>query len=198
MRNYEDRAKDFIKEVFPYIVDDMSYPFAVRKHIREYNARYTRNVKVSNGVARIALITSDYVVKFNYDEYEVDCVGGCEDEMATYEMAEREGFAYLFAKISRFSYCGRNFYIMPRINGIGRYDDKYANDFMTQEERDWCEEHDISDLHCNNYGFRKGRVCIIDYACTNKNSFSFTSESWSPFTNSSSSDKINYFTGANQ
>ena len=36
---------------------------------------------------------------------------------------------------------------------------------MTDEENDWCDEHSLSDLHGNNYGFRNGKICIIDYAC---------------------------------
>ena len=36
---------------------------------------------------------------------------------------------------------------------------------MTYEERQWCLDHEITDLHSGNYGFRNGHICIIDYAC---------------------------------
>ena len=35
---------------------------------------------------------------------------------------------------------------------------------MTDEEIEWCDDHHLTDLHCNNYGFRHGKVCIVDYA----------------------------------
>ena len=164
MRSYEERAKDFIKEVFPYIEYCM-LPRDAKEAIQTFNATKHRKVIVSSGIARIALITSDYVVKYDYNPDEVAYVGGCEEEMRLYAIAKEEGFSYLFAEITRYEYCGRYFYIMPRIYGINPDSYYYANDFMTQEEIDWCDEHDLSDLHCNNYGFRKGHVCIIDYAC---------------------------------
>lgn len=166
MRSYEERAKDFIKEVFPYI-EKCGKPHEVQYHIREYNTQKNRKVRVNNGIARIALITSDYVVKFDYDATQVACVGGGEAEVRLYAQAEHDGFAYLFAKVTRYEYSGRRFYIMPRIYGISDSNCwYYADHFMTNEERAWCDNHNLSDLHCNNYGFRKGKVCIVDYACT--------------------------------
>ena len=55
---------------------------------------------------------------------------------------------------------------MPRISGIGRYGKQYrhAECFMTHKELAWCHEHRLTDLHWNNYGFRNGQVCIVDYA----------------------------------
>lgn len=97
--------------------------------------------------------------------HEVRCVGGGENEVSMYAIAEREGFAYLFAKVTPYDYCGKRFYIMPRIHGIGRYEYDYADEHMTEAECEFCDRHQISDLHCNNYGFRNGHVCIIDYAC---------------------------------
>lgn len=163
MRNYEERAKDFIKEVFPFI-EECKDPWAVRYSIENFNGLRSRKVQVRNGIARIALITSDYVVKFDYDPEEVAVVGGGEAEVALYAEAEQDGFAYLFAKVTRYEYNGRKFYIMPRIRGI-RHSWNHAEDYMTREECYWCDQHNLSDLHCNNYGFRNGHVCIIDYAC---------------------------------
>lgn len=164
MRNYEERAKDFIKEVYPFIEGRLT-PYWVKKEISVYNSCNKRRVRVGHGLARIALITSDYVVKWDYDEEAVNEIGGCENEIALYARAEADGFAYLFAKITRYEYKGRKFYIMPRVDHIGEYECEYADEFMTEKEKEWCEEHDLTDLHCNNYGFRKGRVCIVDYAC---------------------------------
>jgi hypothetical protein len=174
MRSYEERAKDFIKEVFPYI-EECERPHEVQNRIMEYNARNSRKVRVNHGIARIALITSDYVVKFDYDPDEVACVGGGEAEVRLYAQAEHDGFAYLFAKVTRYEYSGRRFYIMPRIYGISESNWYCADHFMTDEERAWCDSHNLSDLHCNNYGFRKGKVCIVDYACTCEETYSCSS-----------------------
>lgn len=163
MRTYEERAKDFIKEAFPYL-SGMN-PSAVEEDMAIFNRANSRHVAVRHGIARIALITSDYVVKYDYDEDEVESVGGGEAEVRLYAHAMKEGFAYLFAKVTRYEYQGRKFYIMPRVRGIGRDGWNYAEDYMTEEEKDFCDRHDLCDLHCNNYGFRNGKVCIVDYAC---------------------------------
>ena len=163
MRNYEERAKDFVKMIFP-LIEDCQDVWDYRDAVAMFNRVYTRKVRCSNGIARVAFISSDYVVKVEYDSYEVASVGGGENEMRMYAIAEQEGFAYLLAKVSRFNYMDRTFYIMPRIHGIGKHGSN-ANEFMTDEENDFCDRHNIGDLHCNNYGFRNGHVCIVDYAC---------------------------------
>ena len=134
MRSYEERAKDFIKEIFP-VIADVNTPWSVRDKIATFNYQNHRNVIVGNGLSRIALITSDYVVKWDYDEDEVNIIGGCEDEIELYALAKEDGFEYLFAKITRYQYNDRTFYIMPRISGIGRDEDEYADDYMTEAEK---------------------------------------------------------------
>ena len=171
MRSYIERAKDFVKEVYPYVENAHFDCWFMGEQIAQFNEEHNRKVLFRHGIARIALITSDYVVKFDYDLDEVEEVGGGEDEIALYELAKADGFAYLFAEVTRYEYNGKKFYIMPRIYGINEERWDHAEAFMTQEEIDWCDDHNLSDLHCNNYGFRKGHVCIVDYACSlNKNS----------------------------
>ena len=169
MRNYEERAKDFIKEIFPYI-ENCDAPFEALNSVKKFNATHNRNVIVRHGIARIALITSDYVVKFNYDPYEVEAVGGGEEEVELYAHAVHDGFDYMFAKVSRYVYRDHSFYIMPRIYGIGS-SHKCAEHYMTIEEREWCERYQLGDLHCNNFGFRNGQICIVDYACRERYSY---------------------------
>ena len=164
MRTYEERAKDFIKMIFP-LIEDCQDVLDFRNAVAMFNRVYTRKVRCNNGIARVAFISSDYVVKLEYDQDEVDSVGGGENEIEIYTVAEREGFAYLFAKISRYDYKGKRFYIMPRIHGIGKYEYEYADEYMTDAENEFCNRHQITDLHCNNYGFRNGHVCLVDYAC---------------------------------
>ena len=163
MRNYVERAKDFVEQIFPYI-NECRHPWDTRQHVLIFNADFTRNVQVRSGLSRIALITSDYVVKYDYDPEEVESIGGCQNECDLYEWAKTEGFGYLFAEITPFRYENRTFYIMPRIRGIGsgRY---YAEHYMNDKEKDFCRRYRVTDLHTDNYGFRKGKVCVIDYAC---------------------------------
>lgn len=157
--NYEVRAQKFIKQIFPYLEgltnhDDRSYA------VYAFSLDHNRKVYYSHGLSRYALITSDYVVKVDYNDTRW---GNCEDEIDLYAEAEADGFDYLFAKITRYTYLGTNFYIMPRIYGIGKkFDD--ADWYMSEEERDWCYNHDLCDLHNHNYGWKDGHVVIFDYA----------------------------------
>ena len=166
MRNYVERAKDFVKEIYPYMERAEFGCWMMMEEVALFNEEHHRKVQFKHGIARVALITSDYVVKYDYDPEEVDAVGGGEAEVELYAQAEAEGFAYLLAKVTRYEYNGKRFYIMPRINGINGDRWEHADAFMTDEEIAWCDRHHLSDLHCNNYGFRKGQVCIVDYACT--------------------------------
>ena len=186
MRNYEERAKDFVKMLFP-LIDDCESVWEFRNAVQMFNRIYGRKVKCNNGIARVAFITSDYVVKMDYDKDEVESVGGGDNEIALYEIAEREGFAHLFAKVTLFEYEDRRFYIMPRIRGISDHNYNYAETYMTDEERQFCKKHHLSDLHCNNYGFRNGHVCLFDYAC----SLDYLSSSSSDYFSSPSTSPIN-------
>lgn len=177
MRSYVERAQDFVKQVFPYLMKANFQRWATKQIIEEFNYIYHRKVLFRSGIARFALITSDYVVKYTYDKEEASEVGGGEEEIALYEQAEKDGFAYLFAKVTRFVYNDHVFYIMPRIYGISE-GNGYAEYRMTREERAWCDSHRLSDLHCNNYGFRNGHICIVDYACTLEECDSYESESF--------------------
>ena len=181
MRTYEERAKDFVKMIFP-LIEDCQDVWDFRSAVEMFNRVYTRKVRCNNGIARVAFLSSDYVVKLEYDEYEVDSVGGGENEIAMYAIAEKEGFAYLFAKVTPYDYKGRRFYIMPRIHGIGKFAYTYADEHMTEDECAFCDRHKITDLHSNNYGFRNGHVCLVDYACRlDEDSSSSSSSTSLPF-----------------
>lgn len=161
--SYEVRAQKFIRQLFPYLdrcFTCSDYEEAIYNFMIDHP---TRHIDFAHGLTRVAFITSDYVVKIDYNEDEIARFGGCEKEIKFYSIAEAEGMAHLFAKISRYVYNGFIFYIMPRVTGIDedRWED--ANYYMTDEENDWCEEHHLYDLHCRNYGLVNGRVKIIDY-----------------------------------
>lgn len=161
--NYEERAKKFIHQIYSFIRD--CYETDDYAHaVDSFNYIYNRKVYFAHGLTRVAFITSDYVVKINCGTcYALEQFGDCEKEMEVYEMAEENGFEYLFAKITRYCYKDMTFYIMPRIGGIGRYPCD-ADRYMSYDERCWCTNIGIFDLHNLNYGWRNHHVCLIDYA----------------------------------
>ena len=128
--------------------------------IMNYNRTHTRKLSWANGFTRIAIIRSDYVIKFTYRKG--SHAGDCESERAVYEQAEKDGMAHLFAKTTLTEKYGLTFAVMPRINGIGHAEIDWE-EHCTEEERDWIDEH-VVDLHEDNVGYRRGKVCIIDYA----------------------------------
>lgn len=163
--SYITRAQYFIHQIAQYInsedytLDDIAY------QVDRFNLMYHRHVIFAHGATRFALITSDYVIKVDYNGWQIAHFGGCENEMQVYNMAKRDGMAHLFAEITPYIYEGIAYYIMPRVNGIGRYDDD-AWEYMTEEESDWCSDHGIFDLHNENYGWHQGHIVLIDYgAC---------------------------------
>lgn len=177
MRNsYETRAQKFIQQIASYIKDCEDYcdlEYAICNFMMD-NPR--RKVSVSHGMARMVLITSDYVIKMNYNQDWVNSVGGGEEEVKFYSIAEKEGMEYLFAKVSRYEYNGKYYYIMPRVRGIRPDNWRDAYSYMTWKEQNWCKKHRLYDLHAMNYGFRDGHVCIFDYACSDEDSEPDTEE----------------------
>ena len=161
MSSYEVRAIKFIHSIYPYIENCTcleEYDTAIFK----YNMKNNRRVHFDWGSARFALITSDYVVKMNYNPENVARWGGCEEEHRFYNKAYNEGFDYLFAKTKPYYYKGVVFYIMPRIHNIGKtYWD--ADAYMSAEEKRWCRKNGLIDLHYQNYGWKNNHIVIIDY-----------------------------------
>jgi hypothetical protein len=161
--NYKIRAMRFIEQIFPYIENCGEYVNDYRKAVNRFNHTRSRRVILAHGISRVAFITSDYVVKMDYDPYEIERVGGGESEEKFYAFAKMHGFSYLFAEVTSYTYHGKTFYIMPRIGGIGKYeDDVYW--FLTSVDRDFVEDY-LYDMHNLNYGWKDGYPVIIDYAC---------------------------------
>ena len=163
MIDYIERATRLIHEVYPMIRENLDNPWELKRIVKKFNQTNFRNIRVANGSARVALVGSDYVVKWDYDLENVDEIGGCENEIELYAIAEREGFAYLFAKITRVEYDGHYFYVMPRIHDIGKTEER-AWYYMTHTEKVWCECHHLTDLHDENYGWVNNHIVIVDYA----------------------------------
>lgn len=162
MSNYEVRAKKFIAKVYPYIKNcDDSFDFSLA--INRFNRECHRNVQIASGSTRVVMITSDYVIKVDYDGWGKGTWGSCADEVRMYRKAKHDGFAHLFAKVTpvRKGY-NRTFYIMPRIGGIAKkpYD---ADEYVDGDDYIYLYEN-VGDLHNHNYGWKDGHIVMIDYA----------------------------------
>ncbi len=165
--DYRIRAQKFIKQIFPYI-DGCMYDNIEEtiKRVQGFAKEKCRKVLVNNGSSRIAIITADYVIKwdrYSHNKYEA---GDCEKEYLTWRwlLDENPGYAYLFAEITRFRFGGENFYIMPRVRGIDEDRHGYAYDYVEGDEEEFLNEW-FYDLHSGNFGIdRKGNVIIFDYA----------------------------------
>ena len=120
MSSYEVRAKKFIAKIYPYI-KNCNDLFDFSLAINRFNRECHRKVQIASGSTRVVLITSDYVIKVDYNGWGKGRWGSCADEVRMYRQAKRDGFEYLFAKVTpvRKGY-NRTFYIMPRIGGIGK------------------------------------------------------------------------------
>lgn len=162
--DYESRARKFahvLVTLFAGCVSLDGFKFA----ISEYNATHSRPLVYAHGVSRIAIIRSDYVIKFDFRPsgfWKDGQAGSISSEARMYEQAVADGMEHLLAKITVEKEDDRTFAIMPRIRNIGDEDREWS-DYCTDEECEWLENH-INDLHCNNVGYRNGKVCVIDYA----------------------------------
>lgn len=161
--NYVVRAIKFIERIFPLIENcecGEDYEWAMKW----YNTEHNRKVRVAWGQTRIAILSSDYVIKIDYGSNSCRW-GDCESEYKHYLEAVHDGFDYLFAAITPVTIEGRTFYIMPRINGVASDRSNYydVDEWLTEEERDWVWDH-IYDVHYENYGWKNRHPVIIDYA----------------------------------
>lgn len=164
MTSYEERAKNFLARIYPIISNHLTNPYEIEDCMDRFNEKNNRNVVVHWGSARVAIITSDYVIKWEYDQHMASMVGGFKNELGLYERAKEDGFAYMFAKITPFTYQDFPFYIMPRIEPAESMDGvAQAWECMTEAEADWCFSQRLSDLHEGNFGFQDGHICIFDY-----------------------------------
>lgn len=164
--DYEVRAKAFIKEFAPYLKGirvTQSNSYKIHDAVRRFNADKKRNVKVGSGASRIALITSDYVVKLDFG---TTWAGNSKTEMLGYEQAQKDGYEYLLAKISFYKYHNRSFFIMPRARVASTLTWQGQRKLwlkLTESERRYLREN-FKDLHGGNWGSLNGRPVLIDYA----------------------------------
>lgn len=162
--SYEERALKFV----PILLDlfaNCKNEYDFRRKVREYNLTHKNQLVCKNGVSRVAIIRSDYVIKFDIcaagQGRKRGRYGNCESEQEVYKKACKDHMEHLLAKTTVYHMAGRTFSIMPRINGVGGYRDYEAA--LTYEENKWLFNN-VNDLHGGNYGWYKGQPIIIDYA----------------------------------
>ena len=164
MKNYEERAIKFAK-FLDNLFADCKYLDDFEAVIMQYNRHRKRKLKYSHGVSRIAIMRSDYVIKFDFTPigyWRNGRAGNCASEEEVYQMAVRFGMEYLLAKTTLVNVGFHTVAIMPRIKDVGN-DNKDWTNFCTREEEDWLMWN-INDLHSGNVGYRNRKVCVIDYA----------------------------------
>lgn len=161
--NYITRAIKFINQFAPY----MEKFHDVYTAVCAFNSEHRRAVRVGRGAVRYALLTSDYVIKWNHDEEMVHNFGGCEEEFDLWNKVKDSDYADLFAEITPVSVLGKTYYIMPRIEKLAiklKNDDIY--EWISDDAWSYiCDELCLHDLHNENWGLLNGSPVIIDYAC---------------------------------
>ena len=164
MKNYEERAIKFAK-FLDNLFADCEYLDDFEAVIMQYNRHHKRKLKYSHGVSRIAIMRSDYVIKFDFTPvgyWSNGKAGNCASEEEVYQTAVEDGMEYLLAKTTLVNVGFHTVSIMPLIRGVGNYNKDWTK-FCTREEEDWLVWN-INDLHSGNVGYRNRKVCVIDYA----------------------------------
>ena len=162
--NYEVRAEKFARQLSRMFYGCV-YRIDFEKAIRDYNRTHSRKIRYDYGVSRIAIIRSDYVIKFDFKpvgRWADGRAGNCMVEEEVYKKAVRDGMEYLLAKTTVLHLNGFTCSIMPRINHVEDEDRNWWN-YCTNDEFRWLRSN-LHDLHCGNVGYRNRKVCVIDYA----------------------------------
>lgn len=166
--SYLFRAWEYIKSFEPH-VQNWTDTDAIIEAIDKTFFHTGKNVKFEYGAVRFVLIGKDFVIKWDYNAECAEGIGGCEDELRVYRQNMSSGYAHLLAPCSRVYWHGRYFYIMPRIDNIGKKAHHYKEIqcFVSAAEFHWLRNN-IGDLHSWNWGIKDGHAVVIDYACPHR------------------------------
>lgn len=165
MKNdYVTRARKFVKEIAPMIENRRNF-WSVSDAVREYETKHNhRKVKFCHGAVRCALITSDYVIKWDYDVEEAKNYGGCVAETRLWQELKDSEYADLFAPITRIREAGHYWYVMPRVNGQKSHHP--VSYYVDEDVTEFLDSNHICDLHNQNWLLVRGKPVIFDYACS--------------------------------
>lgn len=157
--SYEIRAKKFIHDIFPYLLEE---GFIYKRAIRKFNEVKHRKVKQAYGSTRYCLLSSDYVVKI--DLTEESCFGTSKDELQNWEeFYSTCGYEDHFAPVSKYTYRDYDFYIMPRIPNVGCFEEEDLKKDIDEDFAEWAFNN-IGDIHSEQFGRKNGKFIFVDYA----------------------------------
>jgi len=195
---YEARALKFAR-LLAILFAGCEYLSDFEYAIECYNRTHSRKLHYAHGVSRIAIIRSDYVIKFDFiptGSFSKGQAGNIDSELRVYSKAVADGMAHLLAKTTVGEYDGLKYAIMPRVNGINKEEWCWW-EHCSEDEYDWLSEN-VNDLHEGNLGYRHGKVCVIDYAWDAVNQPGQSSGfSWNESPETSSESLTSAFSGAN-
>lgn len=158
---YKDNAREFLKEFVPILEKTMGFGSAVRAY--NYGKIKAHQVSMNCGATRVAILGSDFVVKFDYgDRFNIREFGGCATEYRFYRSTLAHDKSYLpcLMEMSKIKVYNHYYYIMPKATRVGNT--SYRR--FSAEERRWLNNR-VWDLHKGNLGVFNGRAVVIDYAC---------------------------------
>jgi len=169
--DYTVRAEKFIHNFYEWFVDNYGVGMwddlgIIYDAVDTYNEIYNRKIKVFNGAVRVTLVTSDYVVKWDYGtEEDIEIYGGCEQEAENYEtIVAGSRYEHYFAKVTRVYEGNMMFIIMPRIGRV-EYTSKTRELYECIPKCEWMWiQKRFGDLHRGNWGLKNGHPIITDYA----------------------------------
>ena len=164
--NYVLRATKFMEAFYPYMRKYRNLTEAVEV----FNEEKHRAVEWRSGAVRRVLVTSDYVIKWDYNKGNSRTFGGCREEYKKYLEVKDSDFSYLFAEITPIRVHNRTFYVMPRVRMLGYDCEEYFYDTINKDEYDFLNDVAcVGDIHDENWGYYHGQPTIIDYACCSFN-----------------------------
>ena len=156
--NYIVRAQKFMETFYPYM-----RKYRIGDAVNHFNEDKHRAVQCRQGAVRRVLITSDYVIKWDYDKRNSKTFGGCREEYKTYQKVKDDYYGYLFAEITPIKVRNRTFYVMPRVNMRASQEGGRAEYYLDGAEREFVDDY-LYDLHDENFGWKNNRLVIFDYA----------------------------------
>ena len=161
-----EHARTFLNDFLPYIDASISN-WTVNYAVRLYNNTHNTDYYCNNGMSRICIIGEDFVVKLQFDGKTPWC-GGNYAEYRFYREIMKSEYAYLFAEMHKIKVHNHYYYVMEKIDDVGRAnDDEDIYDYINDKESDFLQEIGLSDLHNENFGFIDDSPVIIDYAYNN-------------------------------
>ena len=164
--SYIENARNFLNSIACDLdrVHGCGWIMSYKMMINNYNIKYNSHYIVKNGVVRVVIIGSDFVIKVDYNKERAQDFGGCEREYKFWRSVKDTHYAYMFAPITKMKAGHHYYYVMPRMDYLAVEKCEEIEDYVSEDDLDWLYDT-VRDLHDENYGMLDGELYIIDYAC---------------------------------